>query len=801
MKKLLTFLLVLAFFVSVLPVRVFAEDVAQPEQPQQQTVVEETETVQPQENAVPEVTEVTEQLPADEQKNEATNEIPAVEQLESEVPQNEQPVVPQAPAEEADEEVKADAETRDITVTIEWTEDEEWKDLCRPDNVTLQLQVKSGNRYVNYGEPVTIASTETSYVFTDCPVLDEKGRTVIYAVYESFDIANDSYSGDGRSVEEKNGTVAITNKMLKNSKGKIVLTWIDEHDADQIRPTKVELNKLINGEVYGEPVLIDSTDTSLVTKSTTSEGDLWTYKGRVYYPGYDKEGNSLTLTFAKSDDPDDHFGYANPPAHPTDGATQLWYYHKVGRMVVELTTVWEDDNDRDGHRRTVYQYLSASVNGTTYGEKHNSTVYVTSADENNEYYGTINSVIKYHGGTPVEYTIREYSQMVDITDPNAPQTTPGESGGKIELDGVNYTVEYSRKTFTTNGITGEETVELTVTNTFEPETVDVNVSKVWSDNDDQDGFRPESVNVTLYVDNEKSETKALTAADEWKVSWTDLYKYQNHGQEIKYSVDEELDDVVTGVNGPGTYEKKVEGDVEKGFVITNTHTPEKIDVTVTKKWEDNDNNDGFRPDDVTVELTANDESVERAVLAEEGQWTHTFTGLDKYAGGKEIVYDVKEVEVDKYTAEYSGNYKEGIVITNTHEDETINVAVRKVWEDDNDVDKLRPAQVTVTLYVNGEPTEYSLVLTAADNWYGEFENVKKYKNGEEVEYTLVEQDVKGYDKLVQGDFRNGFMVTNTHIPVPNTGDERNLLLYGLLMAVGALGSSITFAQMKKEDEE
>nr|AHF27065.1 collagen adhesin [uncultured bacterium Contig1563] len=40
------------------------------------------------------------------------------------------------------------------------------------------------------------------------------------------------------------------------------------------------------------------------------------------------------------------------------------------------------------------------------------------------------------------------------------------------------------------------------------------------------------------------------------------------------------------------------------YTVTNSHKTEETDVKVTKVWDDADDQDGYRPDDVTVNLLA-----------------------------------------------------------------------------------------------------------------------------------------------------------------------------------------------------
>ena len=93
-----------------------------------------------------------------------------------------------------------------------------------------------------------------------------------------------------------------------------------------------------------------------------------------------------------------------------------------------------------------------------------------------------------------------------------------------------------------------------------------------------------------------------------------------------------------------------------------------LDKSVTKVWDDNNNQDGIRPEEVKVQLYADGQAVGTAItLNEANQWKHTFSDLAKYANGKEIAYTVKEVDVangytDKVEIGNDGNF----TVTNTH---------------------------------------------------------------------------------------------------------------------------------------
>ena len=58
----------------------------------------------------------------------------------------------------------------------------------------------------------------------------------------------------------------------------------------------------------------------------------------------------------------------------------------------------------------------------------------------------------------------------------------------------------------------------------------------------------------------------------------------------------------------------------------------------SKKWDDSDDQDGIRPESITVDLYANGDKVDSVTVTEEDGWKWTFEGLPKYDGGDEIEY-------------------------------------------------------------------------------------------------------------------------------------------------------------------
>ena len=232
----------------------------------------------------------------------------------------------------------------------------------------------------------------------------------------------------------------------------------------------------------------------------------------------------------------------------------------------------------------------------------------------------------------------------------------------------------------------KEAKDLVFTNKYTPAKTQVSVKKAWDDKDNQDGKRPSSVTVKLLADGQDTDkTLELNAANGWTGSFTDL-DADKGGTPIQYTVVE--------VTVPG-YTSKVTGDAASGFTITNSYSPETVNVKSTKNWDDANNQDGKRPTKITINLLADGQKVASKEVQEaaDGTWTVEFTKLAKYKAGKEIKYTVTEEAV----AEYESTITD-FTITNKYAPKEIDYRVTKVWNDANNQDGKRPESVTVQLY-------------------------------------------------------------------------------------------------------
>ena len=310
---------------------------------------------------------------------------------------------------------------------------------------------------------------------------------------------------------------------------------------------------------------------------------------------------------------------------------------------------------------------------------------------------------------------------------------------------INYTIKEEKVKDYVTSINGYN-----ITNSYTPEVKNIKIEKIWNDNNNQDGIRPNEITVKLFANNKVIKTKKLTKDENWTYEFTNLPKNEN-GNEINYTIKEEK------ING---YETSI-----NNFTITNTHIPEKINITGEKRWVDQNDKDGLRPNEITINLCKNtcNNIIKTTKITKEENWIYKFENLPKYENGKKIEYLVNE-KMDKETEKYyQTSYDEDnpFIIINTHNPKDVTISGKKIWKDENNKYE-RPNSITITL--EGKVGETSIIkkqkkITKEENWAYEFTDLPEYSKGKLINYTVSEEAVKDYDTTY-----DGYDIINTYNP-------------------------------------
>lgn len=91
----------------------------------------------------------------------------------------------------------------------------------------------------------------------------------------------------------------------------------------------------------------------------------------------------------------------------------------------------------------------------------------------------------------------------------------------------------------------ETTYTIDLTNTIKEKKIEYNVTvegtKIWVDNDNKEGKRPDEIVIHLYADSEDTGlTATASEATNWKYEFKDLDKLNENGTVIKYSIKEDV---------------------------------------------------------------------------------------------------------------------------------------------------------------------------------------------------------------------------------------------------------------------
>lgn len=507
------------------------------------------------------------------------------------------------------------------------------------------------------------------------------------------------------SVETENHITTITNTHTPET---ITLTlkkqWNDDNNADGLQKDSVNVTLFADKE---------KADTYAITKENG-------WQLTVEHLNKNKKGKPINYTWQE----ESIAGYTPVFDYNAYDAV-LTNIHQAERIHLKVRQEWDDYDNADGIRpESVTAVLYAD--GKPVKDQDGNPITVNLADKDG-WNDTVLDVLKNKDGRPIEYSFVQ-------------EPVP---------DG--YTTEYS--------MDGDTFV---ITSVHEPERVTLTIEKQWNDYDDADGLRPEKINVTLSVDNEKADTYVLSAENKWKVTVRNLIKNKK-GTPIDYIWQEES--IPEGYSA--SY--KTEG---YQTVITNTHIHDLTSTTLKKVFDDADNADGIRPGSIDFRLNADGEEIGTYTLSEKNNWEITVNDLDMNKAGKKISYTWEEINVPEgYISEK--NIKGSLTeITNTHSQETVDFHVRLQFEDDHNRDGIRPDEVTVGLIADGE--EIGTYTLSEENNSADVKGLPKNRNGKPITYDFVQKGTPNQYDIQYETAEKMVVITDIHTPEKVTASVKKV---------------------------
>ena len=587
--------------------------------------------------------------------------------------------------------------------------------------------VVSGNNKTK--EEIVTGNTTTdenwNYKFTDLPKYDSQGNEIVYTIDEQ-EVTPGDLKFYNKSITGLNivNTFHVPDERISVNVSK---HWEDNSNINGKRPESIKYVLTGEGNVTEQ----------VVTGNTTNDTD-WNYTF-TNLPKYNAQGNEIIYTIEEQEanQNDLKFYVKQANGNYKNG------FNMVNTFKVPLETVdisvnkhWADDNNANGKRPTSIKYVLSGNNQT----KEQTVTGNTTSDADWNY--TFTNLPKYNSqGNEIVYTVDEQ------------EVNPG--------DFKFYT---------------KQVVGLNITNTFTvpDDKIEVQVNKVWEDNSNANAKRPASIKYVLSgngLTKEQVVTGNTSTNEDWSYKFTDLPKYNAQGNEIAYTVVEQE----AATDGLKFYTNEISGEYKTGITIKNKFkVPEdKIEVEVTKHWEDNNNANHRRPTSIKYVLKGNGLTKEQEVIGNistDENWNYTFTNLPKYnAQGNEIVYTVDEQEVNTGDLKFYTKEVNGFNVTNTFKvpEDKVNVKATKTWIDSSNAKGKRPSSIKYILKGGATPIEkvVSGNNTRDENWSYTFENLAKYdSNGQEYQYSVEEEITENahlYTKVITGNKESGFNVINT----------------------------------------
>ena len=615
------------------------------------------------------------------------------------------------------------------------------------------------------------AANEWSATLNHLPTHDEDGNEITYSWDEKSVPAGYTFVKENDLRVEGTLTTITNHHVPMRTEVNVKKVWNDNNDQDGERPQTLNVTLFANGGTAQRYANEGSQELVDVPVQTLNVGNEWSAK-IDNLPMYE-DGKLIRYAWVEDEASVRSAGYAltsttstavrNPSNGYVSTTTTFTNTHNPKKTEVSVQKIWDDADNQDGMRP---DHLDLALNMTVNGQT-TRLGFVSLTPENN-WSATVTGLDLKQEGQEIAYSWDE-----------------GTAPAGYELSG---TVQSGKLT--------------TITNRHTPLETSARIQKVWDDDNDRDGMRPHTLNVALMkrVDGETDATEersvTINADNEWKFEVNHLPAYQN-GKVIHYSwVEKDLPanyTLVTEQSGTTEPENFTEPTNAYVTTLTNKHEPERTQVTIHKDWNDANNQDGKRPENLTVILVGNSASVtdadgrdvEPIVLNEGNKWSATVGNLYKYMGGNLIEYAWREAITPQMgyrltnTATETGT--EGVIhtLTNSHEPEKTQVSVHKDWNDNSNQDGIRPESATLELMADGvqakdeDGNDITVTLNEENGWNGYVQNLSKFKDGKEIVYTWAESNMPEGYSLVLGEpaseTKDGveyarIVATNTHTP-------------------------------------
>ncbi|MBP3816464.1 MAG: Cna B-type domain-containing protein [Firmicutes bacterium] len=620
----------------------------------------------------------------------------------------------------------------------------------------------------------------------DNPTVDQDGKVATFTnatvqttvdkpvriVWVNDTEVDDTLGQDG-TVKDRPESVTVTlQKQIDTDGDGTPDTWVDVEEPDVANP----------GQTTGKPWNVELT----TDNAEDDDPDNWFDDSYTGLPKFDQNGKEVKYRVVQSGfkspaktvapnavdngdgttttDSTSPAGYSATPFNIGigDGISTLANLYQT--VSINGTKVWVDGDQSHNNSSEVKFIVQRSVDGNTWTDLVEGTDY---------------SVV-WSGSNDQNFDIRGLTRYAD-SDHNA------EYQYKVVEDvPENYTATYE----TSSGAVDSIVKGTTITNTAEM--ISIYAEKQWAGDLGHEGDRSE-VKFTLYktvsgkkqIVGEKTLATGTNNAEELKVQWDNLPKYVGSTDtEIIYSVEE-----TSAPEGYTVGDVVGSGTETAPFKIVNTYNSSVTSITVMKKWNDNNDQDGVRQPEIKVQLLRkiadSDDEYEifgqPQTLSEDNNWTHIFNNLPSSADlGHNYSYIVRELDGNTVLDE-GGSTGEGYkvsysssgtttAITNTLIPGTTSIAAVKEWAGDtvDGTDDYYGMRTDVVLHLYGMKDNMVVYdagtkeIPLGSDEQVVWENLpKRHYSDTDLTWKIVEEEVFGYTSSYE--WEDGVCtVTNTY---------------------------------------
>lgn len=274
----------------------------------------------------------------------------------------------------------------------------------------------------------------------------------------------------------------------------------------------------------------------------------------------------------------------------------------------------------------------------------------------------------------------------------------------------------------TNTLTGEE---------------NLTISKIWNDNNNQYNTRPASISIKLKQNGSDYQNINLNGdSNTWNSSTITVPKYDSNGVKYNYTIEET----------PAEHYGLVEYN-QDSYTVSNS-LKENVNLTITKKWLDNDNEYNTRPQELKITLLQNNNEYQEITLTGDSNTWSTTIEVPKYDNNQKLYkYTIKEVtdNLEDYQ-DISYSEEELEVINKLKKNDKL--LLTKRWLDHDNEYKTRPEKITIQLLQNGEVYQEVELSGDSNTWEKEIEIPVYDDNSTRYIYTIKElEPIDKYEKI------------------------------------------------------